>query len=1071
MRGKILFLVLFFSSFVFPITNIKKVSIAPVIDGNIEEEVYKQFTKGELVENSGKQLKNRTEIYIGYDDKNLYIAFKCFENNINKLKTSFTHKEERDMSIWKDDCVEIFFDVFCTKKEFYHIIINSAGIVYDAKNSDIRWDSNLKVGTKIFKDYWVVEVSIPFSDFGYFPIGGEIWRGNLCREEKFENENSSLSPTYGSFCNPEKFAEFYFEREKDDMNFSLSFSDNKVQVLLENQSNSTKKMSFTVNCLQKGKRFFNNRKEEEILSKEKKEIVLPFETKIGEQNIEVAILNLTENRIFYRNKFNLFKEELKTGESKRVWQVKDPLYKELFSDKDIGIAKEGAIFWMHGRVAREMRLFALQYGLKYVYEDIYKQCAENKLIPIAGNSVSSYYPYDKKYGIKEIIWGEPRYIKDVPTIDNYGFLPDPKVTEYYLNGVKKELKEFPDGIWGVYAGDEMNEKMEKVGIKLFEEMKEKYPYIREVDEEIKKKYGNGEYGIPLSMNDRNPYRWIAYRRWLHEKLGEIMQKLYKTVKETNPKVYVISYDPTARHHPFDFSLWKNGCDILTHQTLPKCSSDRADIGFLTKLVKDISGVEEVWICPHPEHYASSFTPEEVIDIISQVFRNGGTGLHYYLQDVIGLRNKKGYMHYEYYGAPERWQIEMELVKEISKMKKLKFPEPDFAILYSCDSYGSQPPGFETYEIEFAYTFLGPITRSWFVFIDDNQIYRKNIDLSKFKVIYIPFGKYERIEVVEELKNYVKNGGILISGDPEIFSFDVFGNKIDNYRKELFGVELKEETTQTEIRYKDKILPVFSPSYNILASEKEVIGKFSDGKFAIVEHPYGKGKTIYFATNPFNLKGITREEWKEFFKEFQKYLGLKTEYDIWRFRFPNSLIKRPEIPKGKCLTNNYIFWCGDEPIDVCNIDTNGIYYYSLRPDKINDIEGNEISFTSGKLTNRKKAPDAGNVEMGIGKIEDWIVSWEKTEPFDIIFDFKKDYKINMVKIFYSGQIPDLIIFSSKDGENWKNLNINSKKEPSTEDVMEKVFSFSSEPFRYLKIHFGERDKGSSFIISEIEVWSE
>jgi hypothetical protein len=78
---------------------------------------------------------------------------------------------------------------------------------------------------------------------------------------------------------------------------------------------------------------------------------------------------------------------------------------------------------------------------------------------------------------------------------------------------------------------------------------------------------------------------------------------------------------------------------------------------------------------------------------------------------------------------------------------------------------------------------------------------------------------------------------------------------------------------------------------------------------------------------------------------------------------------------------------------------------------------------------------------------------------------------MVKIFYSGQIPDLIIFSSKDGENWKNLNVNSKKEPSTEDVMEKVLSFSSEPFRYLKIHFGERDKGSSFIISEIEVWSE
>jgi len=38
---------------------------------------------------------------------------------------------------------------------------------------------------------------------------------------------------------------------------------------------------------------------------------------------------------------------------------------------------------------------------------------------------------------------------------------------------------------------------------------------------------------------------------------------------------------------------------------------------------------------------------------------------------------------------------------------------------------------------------------------------------------------------------------------------------------------------------------------------------------------GKGKTIFFANNPFTLQFINDASWKKFFLEFQKELGLKS----------------------------------------------------------------------------------------------------------------------------------------------------------------------------------------------------
>jgi len=60
-------------------------------------------------------------------------------------------------------------------------------------------------------DGWTATMAIPFSDFGFYPKGGEIWRANFAREEKPVPEVSALFPAFGSLDTAERFGEIQFE--------------------------------------------------------------------------------------------------------------------------------------------------------------------------------------------------------------------------------------------------------------------------------------------------------------------------------------------------------------------------------------------------------------------------------------------------------------------------------------------------------------------------------------------------------------------------------------------------------------------------------------------------------------------------------------------------------------------------------------------------------------------------------------------------------------------------------------------------------------------------------------------
>jgi len=197
---KILTLLFFsFSLFIFPnfslssskeVVNIPRLSHPPKIDGILENPLWEkealkivdfvQFAPKEKGEPSEK-----TVAYVGYDQKNLYFAFRCYDSEPKKIRASVTN---RDGCI-DDDWILVFLDTFNEKRRAFSFIINPIGIQFDcirteeggSDNMDDSWDTVFSSDGKMDDEGYTVEVSIPFKSIRFPDKEKKIWGLSLGR--------------------------------------------------------------------------------------------------------------------------------------------------------------------------------------------------------------------------------------------------------------------------------------------------------------------------------------------------------------------------------------------------------------------------------------------------------------------------------------------------------------------------------------------------------------------------------------------------------------------------------------------------------------------------------------------------------------------------------------------------------------------------------------------------------------------------------------------------------------------------------------------------------------------------
>ncbi len=150
------------------------------------------------VPSDGEPSSQHTDVYLGYDDKNLYAIFVCFDTDSQKIRARLSRRED----IFDDDSVEIMLDTFHDHRRAYAFLANPLGVQADAlwtegQDFDFSFDTVWDSDAKLTDQGYVVWMSIPFRSLRFPSTDPQTW-GILLNRGIPRNNEDTFWPPYSS---------------------------------------------------------------------------------------------------------------------------------------------------------------------------------------------------------------------------------------------------------------------------------------------------------------------------------------------------------------------------------------------------------------------------------------------------------------------------------------------------------------------------------------------------------------------------------------------------------------------------------------------------------------------------------------------------------------------------------------------------------------------------------------------------------------------------------------------------------------------------------------------------------
>ena len=150
------------------------------------------------VPTDGAPISQRTQVYLGYDDKNLYAIFVCFDNEPKKIRARLSRRED----VFDDDTVEIMLDTFHDHRRAYAFVANPLGVQSDSlwtegQEFDPSFDTVWNSAGKVTDQGFVVWFAIPFRSLRFASSDPQTW-GILLNREIPRSSEDAFWPPYSS---------------------------------------------------------------------------------------------------------------------------------------------------------------------------------------------------------------------------------------------------------------------------------------------------------------------------------------------------------------------------------------------------------------------------------------------------------------------------------------------------------------------------------------------------------------------------------------------------------------------------------------------------------------------------------------------------------------------------------------------------------------------------------------------------------------------------------------------------------------------------------------------------------
>jgi hypothetical protein len=172
-----------------------RISTRPVIDGRLDDATWKEiapdtrFTQN--FPDEGRPPSQRTELYVGYDDRALYIGVRAWDTNPRGIVERLTRRD-RDTDA---DKIEVEVSSKNDRITAYHFSVNVSGVLqdgvrFDDTNYSGDWDGLWLGAAHRDANGWTAELAIPFQTLryegGHSEFGFQVRRQIQRRQETDE---------------------------------------------------------------------------------------------------------------------------------------------------------------------------------------------------------------------------------------------------------------------------------------------------------------------------------------------------------------------------------------------------------------------------------------------------------------------------------------------------------------------------------------------------------------------------------------------------------------------------------------------------------------------------------------------------------------------------------------------------------------------------------------------------------------------------------------------------------------------------------------------------------------------